>query len=70
MKAVKCKSGIIGWRDKLQNTYSSFDEFVEYCAMYGIHERLGYRTPAQAWMKNPLIEGSTNPADLRKVGKD
>lgn len=66
-KQVKCKSGITGWQDRLRKVYSSFEEFESYCAIYGIHIRIGYKSPAAAWKFNPLIQGSVIPSDLRRV---
>ena len=66
-RQVKTKSGRIGWRDKLKNVYSSFDEFLSYCEIYNNHKRLGFSTPTKAWAKNPTIEGSTLPSDYRTV---
>ena len=66
-KQVKCKSGATGWEDKLKNVYSTFQEFVSYCEIYGIHERIGFSSMKKAWATNPIIQGSTNPADLRRV---
>lgn len=67
MRTVKCKSGITGWQTKLRNNYTNFEEFAEYCNTYNIHGRLGYKKPETAWKANPIIQGSTNPSDLRKV---
>jgi hypothetical protein len=69
MATVKCKSGAIGWQSKLKKVYSSFDEFEEYDAIYNIANRLGFNTTKKAWDTNPLIQGSTNPSDLRVVKK-
>ena len=66
MKKVICKSGLTGWQDKLQKVYSSLEEFEDYCD-YGIHSRLGFETPLEAWDANPTIQGSTDPSDLRKA---
>jgi hypothetical protein len=66
MKKIICKSGAEGYRMRLQTNYSSFEEFESYSNMYGLHEKLGYKTAKNAWMKNPLIEGSTNPSDYRR----
>ena len=67
MKKVICKSGLTGWQDKLQKVYSSLEEFESYCENYGIHSRLGFETPLEAWDANPTIQGSTDPSDLRKA---
>ncbi len=67
MKQVKCKSGIKGWQCRLQASYASFDEFESYSDTYGLHEKLGYDNALQAWNDNPLIQGSVNPSDFKKV---
>jgi hypothetical protein len=66
-KQVRCKSGLIGWQGKLQDQYKTADEFVSYSHTYGLHTRLGYATPEEAWEANPTVQGSVNPADFRKV---
>jgi hypothetical protein len=55
------------WQDKLHNVYVDFEEFVSYCEIYGIHTRLGYRSMKKCWGDNPLVEGSVNPTDYRKL---
>jgi len=66
MKRIICKSGTVGYRMKLQSSYNNFEEFESYSNMYGLHEKLGYKTAKNAWNKNPLIEGSTIPSDYRR----
>ena len=66
MKKVKCESGIMGWESYLQGVYVSKEEFLSYDEIYGIAARLGYKVPEECWRANPLIQGSTNPADLKK----
>ena len=67
MKRVKCKSGIEGWQDKLQKVYGSLEEFRSFCEVYSIYKRLGFHSAKDAWDKNPTIQGSVNPDDLRVV---
>jgi hypothetical protein len=67
MKRVKCKSGITGWRCRLQKNYDSFEQFKYYAEMYALHTRLGYKTIKGAWLSDPMIEGSVIPEDFRKV---
>ena len=67
MKQVKCQSGLKGWQSRLRPVYSSFDEFFAYCDCYGIHSRLGYDSPESAWDANPVVQGSVDPSDYRKV---
>jgi hypothetical protein len=68
MKKVKTKSGIFGWRDRVQNVYGSLEELEWHDDLYGICKRLGVPLSA-LWELNPIIEGSTNPDDLRIVSK-
>ena len=67
MKSVKCKSGIKGWQDKLQKVYKDFVEWESYAYTFGLHTRLGYKTPHDAWKENPTIRGSVKPEDFCKV---
>ena len=67
MHRVRCKSGLMGWRDRLRNQYLNFEEFRSFSEMYGLHERLDFKTASDAWEKNPLVEGSVNPSDYRTV---
>lgn len=67
MRTVRCSSGINGWQDKLQRVYDSLEEFEWYAEVYGLHTRLGFATPSEAWDANPTIQGSVNPSDYRKV---
>jgi hypothetical protein len=56
----------MGWQARLRENYDNdFDCFSCYCETYGIHTRLGYASPTEAWAKNPVIEGSINPSDFR-----
>jgi hypothetical protein len=66
IKTVICKSGAEGYQMRLHDSYDSFEDFESYSNMYGLHEKLGYKTAKNAWNKNPLIEGSTNPSDYRR----
>lgn len=66
MKKVKCESGATGWEGYLKSVYDSKEEFLNYDEMYGIAARLGYEDPEDCWRANPLIQGSTNPSDLKK----
>ena len=67
MKQVKCKSGLTGWQNKLQKEYSSLSEFKDYCRIFNIHRRLGFKTVKAAWECNPTIRGSVAPSDLSVV---
>ena len=64
---VRCKSGIMGYRNRLRHNYTSFGEFEASCEIYGLHIRLGYKSPETAWRYNPMIEGSVTPSDFRRV---
>lgn len=66
-KSVKCKSGITGQQYKLQDSYGDFEIFLEYCNVWNIHGRLGFKSPIRLWNKNPLIQSSVIPSDLRIV---
>lgn len=67
MKKVKCKSGLTGWESRLRKVYDTYDQFRRLCEFYGLHTRLGYKTPKAAWRNNPIIQGSVNPSDYRKA---
>ena len=56
-----------GWQGKLRENYDSFEQFKAYSDMYGIAQRLGYKTPETAWKYNPICQGSTNPLDFCKI---
>ena len=56
----------MGWKGRLQAQYESLEEFESYSEIYSLAERLGYKTAKGAWKSNPVIMGSTNPADYRK----
>ena len=58
------------WQCKLRKNYQNFEEFRQYCSVYGIHTRLGFNTPEAAWAVNPTIQGSTDPKDLKVVSGD
>lgn len=64
---ITCKSGLVGNQNRLQKTYDNFEQFKAYSETYGIHTRLGYKTPESAWKHNPMIQSSVEPTDLRKV---
>jgi len=67
MKRVKCQSGLSGWQSRLRPVYESFDEFEAYSELYGIHGRLGYSSPEEAWEANPIVQGSVIPSDFKKI---
>jgi hypothetical protein len=55
------------WRNRLQNEYSGFDEFEGYSDLWDLSGRLGFASAREAWDANPLVQGSTNPADYMVV---
>lgn len=67
MKRIRCRSGLWGWQSRLRKVYSSLEEFIAYCDIYGNHAQLGYASPQTAWRANPVIQGSVNPSDYRKT---
>lgn len=66
-RRVVCRSGLKGWRCRLRKNYSSFEEFEAYNRSYNLAGRLGYKSAVTAWRYNPVVEGSTDPGDYRKV---
>ena len=68
-KKVRCKSGVMGEQFKLRDAYSNFEEYKIYCDMWGIHGRLGYKTPETAWRNNPTVQCSNVSSDYCKVKK-
>ena len=65
MKTCKSKSGLTGWCGKLRDQYQNFAEFAHYAETYGLVARLGFDSAEAAWEANPVVEGSTTPADYR-----
>lgn len=55
------------WYKFLRDNYTDLAEWIAYSNMYGLADRLGYRTPVEAWNANPFIQGSSNPADYAKT---
>ena len=62
-----CRSGLKGEQSLLQSRYADFADFEKYASMWSIHTRLGYKTIRRCWDANPLVQSSTNPADLCRV---
>jgi hypothetical protein len=67
MKSVKCKSGLTGWRGNLHEVYTDFNDWKLWAESHGLHKKLGYKTPEATWDDNPMVEGSVQPSDYRKV---
>lgn len=63
--SMKTKNG--GWKMRLRRVYTCKAEWLAYSAMYGLAARLGYKSAERAWKENPMVAGSVNPADYRKV---
>jgi hypothetical protein len=57
------------WQGILQKNYASFEEFEVYARNYRLHERLGFKTIKGAWRSNPMVQGSVNPEDFKRVKK-
>jgi hypothetical protein len=66
-RRVRCQSGLMGERSRLQSRYSSLEEWQNYSEVYGLANRLGYDSAAQAWANDPVIESSVKPEDFRVV---
>jgi hypothetical protein len=66
---VYCDSGLEGWQGYLRDNYADIEEFEHYSDMFGLAERLGYESAQEAWDDNPLVQGSVNPSDFRKVNQ-
>ena len=62
-----CKSGLTGWKMKLRRNWETYSFFESCCNNYGIHTRLGFKTPHEAWAANPTVCGSVLPEDLGVV---
>lgn len=57
----------MGWQANLHEVYADFDQFRYYAEALGLHTRLGYQTPIDAWQDNPTVQGSVIPADYCRV---
>jgi hypothetical protein len=68
MKSIKCRSGLQGYQCRLQENYDSFEQWEAYADMYSLHLKLGFKSPKTAWDANPIIQGSVDPSDFRKIG--
>ncbi len=70
MKKIITKTGYVGWQERLQMVYKNYEEFCYFARVYNIHERLGFHTIKGCWHSNPLVQGSTNPKDFRRVNEN
>lgn len=68
-RRVRCQSGLMGERSRLQSRYRNAEEWHTFSAMYGLAARLGFSSEYAAWESNPVIESSVNPSDLRVVSR-
>jgi hypothetical protein len=66
---IICNSGLRGWRCRLRENYANEAEFAAYAETYCLHTRLGFKTIQGAWLANPIVEGSVEPSDFRKVAR-
>ena len=57
------------WKSKLQKNYTNFDDFCQWDEIYNLAKRLGFKSAKEAWDKNPMIQGSTDPKDFKCVRK-
>lgn len=64
---VRCQSGLMGWRSRLRVNYVDFAEWNSCSNLYDLAGRLGFADTAKAWRANPVIEGSVDPSDFRRV---
>lgn len=56
------------WQARLHDVYNNnYEEFKLYAEMYDLVERLGYESAHEAWAENPMISGSVEPGDYKKV---
>jgi len=56
------------WQARLRDNYdNNFEQWKAYATTYGLHTRLGFDSPKEAWSANPIIQGSVNPADFKIV---
>jgi hypothetical protein len=67
IKRVICKSGIEGWQARVRDNWENFESLLAASEVYGIAGRLGYESAADLWEDNPIVQGSTEPSDLRIV---
>lgn len=64
----KARLELKAWKGKLQKCYDNdFADFVYYNEMYNIAKRLGFSSADEAWDKNPTIETTTDPKDLKVI---
>lgn len=52
---------------RLWDIYTNEEEWTSYAEMYGLHTRLGFSDPHEAWIRNPEVAGSCDPRDYRVI---
>lgn len=57
------------WSCYLQDNYSDEETWQGYSDIYGLAERLGFKSAHDAWVANPFIQGGTDPKDFKVVKK-
>ena len=67
--AARTAARLAKWRGRLRDEYADYDEWCRYSDTYGLAARLGFPSNEAAWEANPMVEGSTNPADYRTAPK-
>ena len=67
IKKVTMQSGLVGWQSRLHDCYEDYDTWEAYAESYGLHTRLGYKSPKSAWAANPMVQGSVDPKDFSRV---
>ena len=63
---VRLASGEMGWRTRLQNVYSNYNEWQSCNCLYKLNKRLG-GSVRKLWNQNPIIQGGTSVADYQIV---
>ncbi len=66
-RRVRCQSGQMGERSRLQSRYTDKADFAAWDESFGLSARLGFRDTTAAWLANPIMESSVNPSDFRVV---
>jgi hypothetical protein len=55
------------YTERLRKVYSGFKEWEQYDDVYKLAERLGFDSAEEAWDRNPLVTGSSDPRDFKVV---
>jgi len=66
-RAYRCrlKSKMMGWRQRLQTLYPSYEQWKHYSELYGLAQRLGFKSTKSAYNANPIIEGGLHNSDFQ-----